>query len=66
MDFEERVKESIRNYGAQEEVLEIIYNFLIDSGNAYTIGELYKECFASRETVLHQKNVHKPLRRMRK
>ena len=64
MNFEEKVKELIKSYGAQEEVLEIIYNFLIDSGNAYTIGELYKDCFPPRETVLNQKNIHKPLRRL--
>lgn len=64
MTFEEKIEKIVKEYGAQEEILDVIRNFL--EGNAYAIGDAYKECFSSRETVLHQKRDHKSWRRMRK
>ena len=44
MDFESEVEKLIDDYGCPEQIKTDLYNFLIDSNNAYTIGELYKEC----------------------
>ena len=43
MDFEDEVEKLIDDYGCPDGVKIELQNFLIDSGNAYFIGELYTE-----------------------
>lgn len=43
MDFEEKVIELVKEYGAPENIEEDIIEFLINSGNVYSIIEIYKE-----------------------
>ena len=64
MTFEEKIEKIVKEYGAEDDFVDLIRNFL--DGNAYAIGEAYKECFSSRETILHQKRDRKSQWRMRK
>lgn len=43
MTFEESIEKVIDEYGAPEPITQEIKNFLLDSGNIYTIIEIYKE-----------------------
>lgn len=64
MTFEEKIEKIVKEYGAPEEMLDVIRNFL--DGNAYAIGDAYKECFSPRESIIYQKNIHKSIRRLKK